>query len=230
MSAKVGIILRLFRSESRDKITVYFQCVGVPAHLRGREFIIRNTSHLRVAEFQTLIKNHLECLLPKGSTTTVTVLSDTSGQSVSDDSDKAIILMTSVKPILPIKRTKEPFANTLQETDSIASTNLVNSFQYSVPFTLTGKSYAKEINQQWKRTTILYTAEFFPSVYTRQLVTKRETRDLNPVQVALEDIRDRVDDMRTELDKHTLDPSEINNLKRLVQGTVAPQVTNFNGT
>ena len=33
--------------------------LGVPAHLRGKEFIYRNANNLHVSEFQTFIKSHL---------------------------------------------------------------------------------------------------------------------------------------------------------------------------
>jgi hypothetical protein len=32
---------------------------GIPAHLRGREFIYRNANSLHVKEFQELVRNHL---------------------------------------------------------------------------------------------------------------------------------------------------------------------------
>ena len=33
--------------------------LGVPAHLRGKEFIYRNANNLHVSEFQAFIKSHL---------------------------------------------------------------------------------------------------------------------------------------------------------------------------
>ena len=200
--------------------------LGVPPHLRGREFIYRNANHLRVAEFQALMKTHLENIVAKDKGIVVTVSSDTNMNSSSEESKDAFIYMTSVKPIMSVKSDKYYSISSITNPDEIALLNQVRCFQFSVPFTKTGKSaYAKEINQQWKRTTILTTKDCFPSIVTRQLVIKRDIKELNPIENALEDVRERVEDMRAELSKQHTDPSETNNLKRLVQGTVAPQVT-----
>jgi hypothetical protein len=100
----------------------------------------------------------------------------------------------------------------------------VSQFHYSVPFTLDGKAHAKQIEDQWTRTTILEVKEPFPYMLTRQLVIRRTTRDCSPIEVSMNDIDDRIETMEMELGKDTRSQADINNLMRLVQGTVMPQV------
>jgi hypothetical protein len=64
----------------------------------------------------------------------------------------------------------------------------------------------------------------FPCVNIRQPVTNKETRDLSPIEVAIDDILSRNQAMREELALVGIKPSQHNNLMMLVQGTVRPQV------
>jgi hypothetical protein len=105
--------------------------------------------------------------------------------------------------------------------------NQVHIFHYSVPFTLTGKNHAKSIDEQWMRNTILTVKDPFPYVLTRQSVCSREVRTYSPIEVAVCDIEDRIESMESELDKVIRNPSDCNNLMRIVQGTVLPQVSWF---
>ncbi|KAJ1425168.1 hypothetical protein B484DRAFT_330954, partial [Ochromonadaceae sp. CCMP2298] len=59
---------------------------------------------------------------------------------------------------------------------------------------------------------------------TRQEVLFRDVRTYCPIEVAINDIEDRIDSMEEELGKVILHPSECNSLMRIVQGTVLPQV------
>lgn len=102
------------------------------------------------------------------------------------------------------------------------SLNQVNQFKYSVPFTLTGKSQAKTIDQQWKRSTILIVKEPFPYIMTRQLVFSRHIQTYCPIEVAINDIEEKIEDMEAELEKQN--HADTNNLMRIIQGCVLPQV------
>jgi hypothetical protein len=100
------------------------------------------------------------------------------------------------------------------------SSNQTKRFLHSVPYTLDGKSHAKSINEQWKRTIILSVAEPFPFVYCRQPICNKFTRELCPIEVAIDDIEDRLVSMKQEMNGIAV----LNNLMRLVQGSVLPQV------
>lgn len=195
----------------------------MPESLRDKEFVYRNANHLHVSEFQALIKTHLEDYV--STDTTVSVLPDTAAIPSEDNKD-AFIFMTALKPIY-----SPPQMLSISNTDKVEAVNQLSRFQFSVPFTQSGKAHAKTIDLQWKKTTILTVPHAFPFMLLRQQVCKREIRKLNPIEVAIDDISERIASMTEELSKKpNRDSSDGNNLMRLVQGTVAPQVsysTNF---
>lgn len=202
--------------------------IGVPSELRGKEYIVRNGSYLHVSEFQSLIKQQLQLLV--GSDIPVYVLPDTSPMP-SNDAQEAYAYMTSLNPVIinPSEQSNDIISPThtcwKKRLDNISYRNEYNCFQFSVPYTKEGKAHAKTMDLQWKRTTILTVKHPFPYILTRQMVIKREVRDLSPIEVALDDIQERVISMIDELRKPPSKlQSDINNLMRLVQGTVVPQV------
>lgn len=149
----------------------------------------------------------------------------------SNDTQEAYAYMTSLTPVV-LNNSNSP-KDVISTTTSawkkrignIAYRNEYSVFQFSVPYTKEGRAHAKTMDLQWKRTTILYVKHPFPYILTRQVVTKREVRDLSPIEVALDDIQERILSMTDELRKPSSKvQSDINNLMRLVQGTVAPQV------
>ena len=199
---------------------------GVPARLRGKEFIVRNGNYLHVSDFQSLIRSHLQSLVEDGIP--VSILPDTAPVPDSDK-EEAFAYMTSVNPVLA-KGTGHSRALVLstesQILQNMAKQNEISTFQFSVPFTKEGKSHAKTIDLQWKRTTVLTVPHPFPFLLTYQEVVKREVRDLTPIEVAIDDIMERIATMEEEIRKKpSTEQSYINNLMRLVQGTVVPQVT-----
>lgn len=144
----------------------------------------------------------------------ITVLPDTS-PTPADDAAGAFIVMTALKPIFE------------KHGESIYSKNCLRKFQFSVPFTKDGKgkAHAKTIDLQWKRTIYIEVPHPFPYLMFRQAVSHRTSRDLSPIEVAIDDIQERNEAMRLQLQlKSSKDQMFINNLMRLVQGTVAPQV------
>lgn len=57
-------LINLFHPKSLSKIKLFNRNLtanftGIPAHLRGREFIYRNANNLHVSEFQAFVKTHL---------------------------------------------------------------------------------------------------------------------------------------------------------------------------
>jgi len=148
---------------------------------------------------------------------------------------------------------------------TIASSGQASRFQYSVPFTIgtstssggdgsgTGsvtvskrRSHAKTMDAQWKRTITLTVESSFPYVIDRQRVVSRDSRELSPIENAVDDILERIESMKSLHEKSSNDVSlkavgrtqgqggqggqpptlspELNNIMRLVQGTVMPQV------
>lgn len=157
-----------------------------------------------------MLTAHVSELVPDG--TKVTVVLDTA-KIPDDNAADAFICLTSVKAV-----------KKMSSKVGIAAANQFMSFQYSVPFTLEGGVHAKSIDKQWKRTTILEVEESFPYMTCRQLVTSRSMRELNPVENAIDDILMRIDAMNYELGRDKKDGADTNNLMRIVQGSVMPQV------
>jgi hypothetical protein len=203
---------------------------GVPVELRGKEYIVRNGSYLHVSEFQSLIKQQLQLLV--GNEVPVFVLPDTSPMP-SDDAQEAYAYMTSLTPVIMNNSSSLSNEDITSPTsllwkkrlDNISYRNEYSRFLFSVPYTKEGRAHAKTMDLQWKRTTTLTVRYPFPYILSRQIVIKREVRDLSPIEVALDDIQERIVSMVDELRKPPSKvQSDINNLMRLVQGTVAPQV------
>ncbi len=181
--------------------------VGVPPNLR-RDFIYRNSNNLHVSEFHGLIRSLLASLVGSEVETKV---SPQALPSVSDfDTKDAIIFITSVKPLFQPTTRQRRYAF-----------NQVKDFQHSSPYTLEGgKAQAKTIDAQWKRNVVLSVKEPFPFMYCRQPIVHRRSTELCPIEVSIDDIQERIDSMRQELNGVVV----LNNLMRLVQGSVMPQV------
>ena len=63
---------------------------------------------------------------------------------------------------------------------------------YEIPFTLNGKSHSQRIDEQYKRKITLTVEEPFPCTFVRQTVTRKDVIILNPLQVAVDDIKERI--------------------------------------
>jgi hypothetical protein len=223
-------------------------CIGVPNYLRGKEFIFRNASHLHVSEFQTLVVNHLKAIVNEG--VEVKMVQDTNIPSDVQDSKFAYLIMNSVRLVMNkgnaanftgssaskynnintgrLSANSKPQVNynsVVNYSSFVESFNQVNVFQYSVPFTQDGtRAHAKKIDEQWIRLIVLTVKEPFPYILTRQQVISREIKIFSPIEVSTTDIEDRIESMETEIN---LEKSDHNNLMRLVQGTVLPQVSSY---
>ncbi len=192
-----------------DRIVVFLSS-GVPAHLQ-KEFIYRNANNLHVSEFHALIKKLVTSIVPAG--VKVELSNHVTPTQADLDSKDAVICITSVKPIYSTKSSAaSPYA-----------ANQTNQFQHFIPFTQeSGRAHAKTMDMQWKRAITFFVPEYFPFSYIRQPVIRKVSQDMNPIEVSIDDIQDRIDAMQLELGN--LRPDDTNNLMRLVQGTVMPQV------
>jgi hypothetical protein len=201
---------------------------GIPDHLRDKEFIFRNPSNIQVSEFHAMVMNHVRSIVPEG--VEAKMIKDAANIEANLPPNSAFVVLNSVKAIMRQLSRPNPSRcfednRTLLRMNYSEDFNQVIHFQYSMPFTLeAGKNHAKKIDEQWMKTTILSVAEPFPFVLTRQLVTKRETRILCPIEVATQDIQERIDAMEMEVENTAKKTANINSLMMLVQGTVLPQV------
>lgn len=161
----------------------------------------------------------------------IKLLPDSSDESkIESDTNVAYIKLTALRPVRERQDAETPpqpvgGGDLIMAGDYLSDPGLANEvvcFKFSVPFTKKGKAHG-EISEQFKRTTFLYVEEPFPGSITRQQVIRRQVRVLTPIEVAIDDIDERVHSMAEMLlrpDKTT----DKNNLMRLVQGSVMPQV------
>lgn len=170
-----------------------------------------------------------------------------------NDASSSVIPMYS-GDIIEVANSATTRLPSLSSGCGIASSGQSNRFQYSVPFTIDTsggsvakrRAHAKTMDAQWKRTITLSVEFPFPYVMDRQLVCSRECRELSPIENAVDDILERIESMKALYEKSSNDASlkatigsnghssnnqqpptlspELNNIMRLVQGTVMPQV------
>ncbi|KAJ8031225.1 Dedicator of cytokinesis protein 9 [Holothuria leucospilota] len=96
----------------------------------------------------------------------------------------------------------------------------IRRFVFETPYTQGGKARGA-VEEQCKRKTILTTSHTFPYVKKRVQVMYHHKVELNPIQVAIEELNQKVMDMETVLNA---DAKDMKKLQLLLQGSVSVQV------
>ncbi|KAM4022253.1 dedicator of cytokinesis protein 7 isoform 14-T14 [Anomaloglossus baeobatrachus] len=129
------------------------------------------------------------------------------------DSNKAFIQITYV----------EPYFDTYEMKDRITyfdkNYNL-RRFMYCTPFTLDGRAHG-ELHEQFKRKTILTTSHAFPYIKTRINVIHKEEIILTPIEVAIEDMQKKTQELAFATHQ---DPADPKMLQMVLQGSVGTTV------
>ncbi|XP_070194616.1 dedicator of cytokinesis protein 7-like isoform X3 [Littorina saxatilis] len=129
------------------------------------------------------------------------------------DPDKAYIQITYVEPYFDAYEFKDRI------TFFDKNYNL-KRFMYATPFTLDGRAHG-ELSEQYKRKTILTTAQSFPYIKTRLTVVERHQVILSPVEVAIEDIMKKTRELAIALYTEPLDTKI---LQMVLQGCIGTTV------
>lgn len=87
---------------------------------------------------------------------------------------------------------------------------------FFTPFTPDGRAHG-QLNQQYKRKTILTVEHHFPYLKTRIRVQSRQTIVMGPIEVALEDLRKKTDELARSISQHPADPKM---LQMVLQGCI----------
>lgn len=87
---------------------------------------------------------------------------------------------------------------------------------FFTPFTPDGRAHG-QLNQQYKRKTILTVEHHFPYLKTRIRVQSRRTVVMGPIEVALEDLRKKTDELARSVRQHPADPKM---LQMVLQGCI----------
>uniref|UniRef100_A0A8C3QEE4 Uncharacterized protein n=1 Tax=Geospiza parvula TaxID=87175 RepID=A0A8C3QEE4_GEOPR len=129
------------------------------------------------------------------------------------DPNKAYIQITYV----------EPYFDTYEMKDRITyfdkNYNL-RRFMYCTPFTLDGRAHG-DLHEQFKRKTILTTSHAFPYIKTRINVIHKEEIILTPIEVAIEDMQKKTQELAFATHQ---DPADPKMLQMVLQGSVGTTV------
>ncbi|XP_071435974.1 dedicator of cytokinesis protein 8 isoform X2 [Pithys albifrons albifrons] len=93
-------------------------------------------------------------------------------------------------------------------------------FMYTTPFTKDGRPRG-ELSEQYKRNTILTTMHAFPYIKTRINVIEREEFVLTPIEVAIEDMRKKTQELTAATNQ---EPPDAKMLQMVLQGSVGATV------
>ncbi len=125
----------------------------------------------------------------------------------------AFIQLTFVKPYFD--------DNELQERQtSYERNNNIRRFIYETPYTEGGKARGS-VEEQCKLKTVLTTSHAFPYVKKRIMVVYHQHQKLNPIQVAIDEVKAKVLELNDVL---IADITDMKRLQLLLQGCVSTQV------
>ncbi|KAK3532757.1 hypothetical protein QTP86_028126 [Hemibagrus guttatus] len=125
------------------------------------------------------------------------------------DPNKAYLQITYVEPFFDTYELKERI------TYFDKNYNL-RMFMYCTPFTLDGRAHG-DLHEQYKRKTILTTSHAFPYIKTRINVIQKEEIILVPIEVAIEDMQKKTQELAFATHQ---DPADSKMLQMVLQGCV----------
>ncbi|KAM4616568.1 dedicator of cytokinesis protein 8 isoform 2-T2 [Polymixia lowei] len=126
---------------------------------------------------------------------------------------KAYIQITYVEPFFDDYEMKDRLTNFEKNFN-------LRRFMYTTPFTKSGRPRG-ELQEQYKRKTILTTMHAFPYVKTRINVIQKEEFDLTPIEVAIEDMQKKTRELAIATHREQPDAKM---LQMLLQGSVGATV------
>jgi hypothetical protein len=92
---------------------------------------------------------------------------------------------------------------------------------YASPFTMDTNRAHGSLPEQYKRKTILTVERAFPYVKTRIGIIDRERLILSPIEVAIEDLQKKTDEIRLAIQQEPADPKI---LQMVIQGCISTAV------
>ncbi|KAE8748545.1 hypothetical protein FOCC_FOCC004721 [Frankliniella occidentalis] len=179
--------------------------------LNGEEFIYKEPTLTKLPEIFSRLENFYA---ERYGTDNVQIIKDSNAVDQSTlDPDKAYIQITYVEPYF------EPYELRHRQTYFDRNFN-IKRFVYATPFTPTGRAHG-ELHEQYKRKTILTTANHFPYVKTRIQVVSRKVIELIPIEVAIEDIQKKTAELAQSIHQEPPDPKI---LQMVLQGCIGTTV------
>ncbi|XP_034548107.1 dedicator of cytokinesis protein 8 isoform X1 [Notolabrus celidotus] len=179
--------------------------------LDGREFIYKEPGITHLPEISHRLENfYSQCF---GEATLVMIKDSTPVNRKQLDPSKAYIQITYVEPYFDDYEMKDRLTNFEKNFN-------LRRFMYTTPFTKSGRPRG-ELNEQYKRKTILTTMHAFPYVKTRINVIQKEEFDLTPIEVAIEDMQKKTRELAVATHREQPDAKM---LQMLLQGSVGATV------
>jgi hypothetical protein len=129
------------------------------------------------------------------------------------DMDHAHIQITHVEPYF----TEETI---LDRPSQFERANKLSSFVFETPFTKDGRQQG-DVSKQCMRKTVLTTSHWFPYIKKRILIIHQEQFVLSPIEVAIEAMQRKTNDLVVQVQRS---PPDLKRLQLLLQGCVSTQV------
>ncbi|KAM9744074.1 dedicator of cytokinesis protein 8 isoform 1-T1 [Menidia menidia] len=179
--------------------------------LDEREFIYKEPGITHLPEISHRLENfYSQCF---GDETLVMIKDSTPVDRKQLNPNKAYIQITYVEPYFDDYEMKDRLTNFEKNFN-------LRRFMYTTPFTKSGRPRG-ELNEQYKRKTILTTMHAFPYVKTRLNVIQKEEFDLTPIEVAIEDMQKKTRELAVATHREQPDAKM---LQMLLQGSVGATV------
>lgn len=177
----------------------------------GKEYIYKEPKLTGLSEIsQRLLKLYAD----KFGADNVKIIQDSNKVNPKDlDPKFAYIQVTYVTPFFEEKEIEE------RKTDFEMHHN-INRFVFETPFTLSGKKHGG-VEEQCKRRTILTTSHLFPYVKKRIQVISQSSTELNPIEVAIDEMSKKVSELNQLC---TMEDVDMIRLQLKLQGSVGVKV------
>ncbi|XP_045150675.1 dedicator of cytokinesis protein 10 [Echinops telfairi] len=177
----------------------------------GKEYIYKEPKLTGLSEIsQRLLKLYAD----KFGADNVKIIQDSNKVNPKDlDPKYAYIQVTYVTPFFEEKEIED------RKTDFEMHHN-INRFVFETPFTLSGKKHGG-VEEQCKRRTILTTSHLFPYVKKRIQVVSQSSTELNPLEVAIDEMSRKVSELNQLC---TLEDVDMIRLQLKLQGSVGVKV------
>ncbi|XP_019301316.2 dedicator of cytokinesis protein 10 isoform X8 [Panthera pardus] len=177
----------------------------------GKEYIYKEPKLTGLSEIsQRLLKLYAD----KFGADNVKIIQDSNKVNPKDlDPKYAYIQVTYVTPFFEEKEIED------RKTDFEMHHN-INRFVFETPFTLSGKKHGG-VEEQCKRRTVLTTSHLFPYVKKRIQVISQSSTELNPIEVAIDEMSKKVSELNQLC---TMDEVDMIRLQLKVQGSVSVKV------
>ncbi|XP_030431076.1 dedicator of cytokinesis protein 10 isoform X6 [Gopherus evgoodei] len=193
------------------RVAFYGQAVGFFEEEEGKEYIYKEPKLTGLSEIsQRLLKLYAD----KFGADNVKIIQDSNKVNPKDlDPKYAYIQVTYVTPFFDEKEAED------RKTDFEMHHN-INRFVFETPFTLSGKKHGG-VEEQCKRRTILTTSHLFPYVKKRIQVISQTSTELNPIEVAIDEMSKKVSELKQLC---TMEEVDMIRLQLKLQGSVSVKV------